>query len=262
MHFSEKIRALQVAPETVAIAWLGQAGFVIKTAAQEIIVVDPYLTDYAYDVLKESFGLAFKRVSAPLCEPSELPFDVMLISHEHADHLDMYAMDAFLKAEKGKIYMTEPCAACLEAGKMDTSRVVRIGKGDRFRVGTVSVEVLDCDHGADAPLAVGFLLDFGFTSVYYAGDTALNPARLRAAIKARPKAALLPINGTFGNMNASEAFALAELLQCQYCVPYHFWTFPGQQGDPVQIIRAFQESKTPCRLSLLTPGEILVVGRE
>ena len=262
MHFSEKIRNLSVEPGTLALCWLGQAGFLMKTDEQKIIVIDPYLTDYTYDVLKDQLGWAFKRITAPVCEPEELPFDVMLISHEHADHLDMYGMQDFVSRDGVQLGMTAPSVEILKAEAMDISKVVEISKGTKLAFGNTSVKVVDCDHGDEAPEAVGFLLDFGFVTLYYAGDTAMSLERLQEAVVAEPEVALLPINGTYGNLNSEEAYRLTGMLKSKYCIPYHFWTFSGQQGDPLQLIRLYEEQSCESQLQLLTPGEIMILEKK
>ena len=47
--FAKKIRELAVRENTLALVWLGQAGFLIKTPGGKIIAIDPYLSDYVYD---------------------------------------------------------------------------------------------------------------------------------------------------------------------------------------------------------------------
>ena len=102
---------------------------------------------------------------------------------------------------------------------------------------------------------VGFILDFGFTSVYYSGDTALNVDRLKGAVERQPDVAILPINGAFGNLDGVEAARLAGALRSQYCVPCHFWTFPLHLGNPQQIIDSLPKYAEDCELCLFQQGE-------
>ena len=81
MRFSEKIKNLKVEPGSVCVVWIGQAGFLLKTAGGKTIVIDPYLTDYVYKLFREEEGLAFKRLSVPLFEPDEIETDYLLIYH-------------------------------------------------------------------------------------------------------------------------------------------------------------------------------------
>ena len=108
---------------------------------------------------------------------------------------------------------------------------------------------------------LGFILDFGFSRLYYAGDTALPLSRLQVPVKLQPEAAILPINGAFGNLNGKEAAEYAGLLKCKICIPCHFWTFPLHHGDPQEIIEHMGESAPDCRLMLLCQGESFLLKK-
>ena len=73
MSFAKRFQELSVERDTLALAWIGQAGFLLKTDKQTIIAIDPYLTDYVYHCLKGQYGDGFKRVCPPLFQPGELP---------------------------------------------------------------------------------------------------------------------------------------------------------------------------------------------
>jgi len=65
----------------VEICWLGQGGFLIATPESRV-VVDPYLSD-----------CVFKKQQLARLHPfpvalDELKPDILLISHDHMDHLD------------------------------------------------------------------------------------------------------------------------------------------------------------------------------
>ena len=71
---------------SLGIWWLGQAGFAFKTPAGKVIYLDPYLSD----AVERLFG--FKRLSPPAIAAEEVRADLVLITHEHADHLDIDAL--------------------------------------------------------------------------------------------------------------------------------------------------------------------------
>lgn len=66
------------------IVWLGHSSFYLQIAGSRILV-DPVLSDYASPV---SFAVkAFPGTT--IYEPDDFPpIDVLLISHDHWDHLD------------------------------------------------------------------------------------------------------------------------------------------------------------------------------
>lgn len=70
--------------------WLGHAAFLISLDGH-FILTDPFLSDYASPVPL----LGPKRFVAPALLVSDLPrFDVMLVSHNHYDHLDVSTVAA------------------------------------------------------------------------------------------------------------------------------------------------------------------------
>jgi L-ascorbate 6-phosphate lactonase len=258
MRFSHKIKTIEVHPGTVCVAWIGQAGFLLKTSEGKIILIDPYLTDYVYKLFEKEEGLAFKRLSASLFEPDEIEADYLLISHEHGDHLDLEALPVLLENGRTQCYANRVCLDAAKEAGVPAERIHCIEKNKTYDLDGFSLKTLDCDHGELSPEALGMLLDFGFTRIYYSGDTAYNPERLKGAVRARPEVALLPINGAFGNLDALEAAKFAADLGSKVCIPHHFWTFPKHLGNPIEALEAFPKYAPACRLELATPGDPLI----
>jgi len=142
---------------------------------------------------------------------------------------------------------------------LDMSRVHVLTKGASADLGDITLTAVDCDHGTLAPGALGFIMDLGFTRIYYAGDTALSPDRLATPLSVRPEVAILPINGAFGNLDGLQAAEYAGMLCAKRVIPCHFWTFPLHHGDPQKLIEALPEKAPGCVLTLLCQGEYAMV---
>ncbi|RUO65779.1 L-ascorbate metabolism protein UlaG, beta-lactamase superfamily [Pseudidiomarina planktonica] len=83
----------QTIPSQPRLTWLGHASFIIELNGKRI-VTDPILTDRASPV---SFS-GPKRLSEPPLTPEQLPqIDVVIISHNHYDHLDEATIKALAK---------------------------------------------------------------------------------------------------------------------------------------------------------------------
>jgi L-ascorbate 6-phosphate lactonase len=262
MDFLKKLATVNPAENEIVLAWLGQAGFLIKTHNEKIILIDPYLTDYVNRILQAENGQAFKRMTAPLFESGDIQADMLLCSHEHQDHLDIDALPGLLKNKTMKCYTNITSIGELKKNGIDTDRFTVLGKDETVETEEFTLTALDCDHGELAPAAQGLMLDFGFIKVYYSGDTGYNKSRLASAITSKPDLALLPINGAFGNLNAEEAAQFAADLEAKLCIPHHFWTFPahaGPLGTPKDALEAFPKFAPGCTLYLATPGAVLIV---
>ncbi len=257
----ENIISTQPKKSTIALFWLGQAGFIIKTASGARIGIDPYLSDYVERSFPE-MGFGFKRLMPPPCPAEDLHLDYLLISHEHADHYDADSIKALIDNGNPMILTTPTVAREMQGAGFDLGRVRVLRPRDREQHSEFNVTVVDCDHGELSSDAIGFVLDFGFLSVYYAGDTALTPNRLEIAIKCKPDIAILPINGAFGNLDGEQAATLVGVLQSKYCIPCHFWMFPLHMGNPQQIIDSLPQHAPHCRLCLFQQGEGMIFPME
>ena len=245
-------------PGSICIIWVGQAGFLIKMPSGKVIAIDPYLSDSVYELFREEYGYGFKRMTAPLFNPGDVIIDYLFVSHEHGDHLDTDAIEGLMAGGRTALYCNAESREIAVGKQVAQEKITVIEKDTIVDLDEFKVIITSADHGELCANALGFVFDFGFTRVYYSGDTAFNLEALGKAIDMKPEVALLPINGAFGNLNASEAARLAFALQACVCIPHHFWTFPlhaGSEGGPMDAIKSFPKEAPECRLVLLTPGE-------
>lgn len=249
-------RVAQAKPEAgeAFIFWLGQAGFLIKTEKGRLTAIDPYFSNCVQRLIPEE-GLGFKRLMPPPCAAGDLALDALLISHEHNDHFDVDAIGEMMAGGRTQVYCPGPVMRQMERLGLDMARVHLLEKGRPLSLPDMTLTPTDCDHGELAPEALGFMLDLGFTRVYYAGDTALTPRRLTYPLSVKPEVAILPINGAFGNLDGVQAAEYAGMLGAKRLIPCHFWTFPLHHGDPQQLIDSLPQKAPGCQLTLLYQGE-------
>jgi len=246
------------------LCWLGQAGFLIKTAKGKLILIDPYLSDYTNRILQNEHGQMFRRMSPPLCDPRQINADLLFISHEHPDHCDIDSLPDLLINQKLLCYANSASITEVYNNNIPTDKFHEIKKSGIVNFEEFKFTAVDCDHGTQSPEAMGFIFDFDFVSVYYSGDTSYNKKRLDSVIARGVDIALLPINGAFGNLSALDAARLAGDLGAKLCIPHHFWTFPGHEGasgSPRNAIEFFPQYAPDCLLRLSTPGELIRIGR-
>lgn len=152
---------------------------------------------------------------------AELPkADLVLVTHEHGDHLDAKAIDA-LKKEKTEIVQTKICAE-----KYTGTAVLRNGESGTFaglKVEAVPAYNIKHEREAGKPFhpkgnGNGYVIHFADRSVYVAGDTENIPEM--AALK-NIDIAFLPMNLPY-TMTPEMVANAAKLFNPKILYPYHF----------------------------------------
>ena len=171
--FAVSVLTQAVSPEKLGVFFLGQAGFLLKTASGKLIAIDPYLSNCC----QRYFG--FKRLMPRILEPNDLQLDLLLISHSHYDHFDPDSVPALLSSGKTKLVAAKDVEAeCQRLGlNADTTY---LACADSFRDAGITVTGVPCDHGELAPDALGLLVEVAGKKIYYMGDTAYRPDYLDA----------------------------------------------------------------------------------
>jgi L-ascorbate metabolism protein UlaG (beta-lactamase superfamily) len=246
--------------------WLGQAGFRIE-ADGVVVVVDPWLSPHD------------DRLIPPA--PVELAaddVDVLLVTHEHFDHLDLQFLPTFLeRSPDARVVVPEPVAALVD-GLVPETRLVLVQPHDVLEIAGVELHVTPAYHGllpedaygdgsaiGGAPRFVGYVLGSS-RRIYHAGDTIVTDDLRDALVELEVAVALLPINGRdaereargiVGNMNAAEAVELAVWVDASVLVPYHWDGFAGNTVPPGSAVDAADG-----RLHVLVPARFRPVELE
>lgn len=152
---------------------------------------------------------------------SSLPkADLILVTHEHGDHLDAAAID-LIRQDDTRIVLTETCAERLEAG-------IVMRNGDSRTVAEVGIEAVPAynivnfresgDPYHPKGTGNGYVLTFGDTRVYVAGDTENTPEMksLRDI-----DVAFLPMNLPY-TMSPEMVADAAEAFRPRILYPYHY----------------------------------------
>lgn len=252
--FADRLAAVVPEPGEVALFWLGQNGFVIKNSIGETLAVDPYLSD-----LSERLD-GNRRLTNAVVTAEDLAVDVVAATHVHTDHLDLDSMPELLRPGTTLVCCLQSAQACADAGlPMDQVHAVKVG--DVETVGSFRVEAVFADHGDFAPAAVGYVVTTEGVLLYFAGDGAYQPERMRGATDQDLDVLVCPINGEYGNMNARDVAMLAVQAAPRLVVPSHFWTFARHRGDPYDFELAMDREAPGVPYRTMRHGEGLLYSR-
>ena len=199
-------------------------------------------------------GVGFKRLTPSVALPEDIEVDAMLITHHHEDHLDQEALPIIAALTKTRFVAPPQSLKTLVGLGVDAARILVAMPGQPLNLDFCMVHPVFADHGEMAPDAVGFVVDFGVARIYFTGDTAYRPDRMREAMALAPSVVVPVINGAYGNMGSRDAALLVRDLGAAVAIPCHFWTFIEHGGDPAAFARECGELSPSTRVVWITQG--------
>lgn len=214
-------------PAEAALWWLGQAGYIIKSAGK-IVVIDPYLSDSA------NGGVAgFSRNFPVPLPPETLNADIYIVTHNHLDHLDPVTIKAYPAKTDTWFVAPRLAAKALSEAGVPRERIQVVNAGEKIEVNSVIIEgIFALPTGKDVIDTTGYLIEFSNgRTVYHTSDTQFHPLVLEAA-PSKPDIMLVPINGKWKNTNAEEAALFAKAVQPVYVMPNHYDLMPLNAENP------------------------------
>lgn len=229
----EDIATAQVAAGSVRLWWLCGAGFAFKNCKGRVVYVDPYLSD----IMERQHG--HKRVVPKPIAPEDARVNLVVMSHEHVDHLDPETIPVIAQNNPAcRFAGPAGCSNGLTKAGVPESRRVLLEPDRKYELDEVTLHTAHADHGKSAPSALGFVLEFDGVRLLYSGDTSLEGAVFDALYALKPDVLLPCINGRWGNMDHLAAAEMTRRCRPRMVIPHHYWLFADQGGDP----QAFAET--------------------
>jgi N-acyl-phosphatidylethanolamine-hydrolysing phospholipase D len=226
-----------------SLTWLGHASFLIRLDGRTILT-DPFLSTHASPL--PPFGP--ERFAPPGLTPTQLPpIDILLLSHNHYDHLDLPTIGALPAKERIQVLVP------LRLGHHFTSRgftnVRELDWHDQVVVGGLEVIALPAIHFSkrtpfdrNATLWAGYAVQSSRRRLHFAGDTGYGPIFPELGRNARPfDLTLLPI-GAYEprllmravHVNPEEAVQIARDLNARRIVAMHWGTIQLTDEPPFE----------------------------
>jgi N-acyl-phosphatidylethanolamine-hydrolysing phospholipase D len=248
----EKLRANRTRP---SLTWIGHSTFLIQAGGLNMLT-DPHFGERASPV---SFA-GPKRGMPPGMTLADLPpIDIVVISHNHYDHLDAGTVKALASrpgGERTRFYAPLGLKSWLEsrgaqAVEMNWFESAQAGSHAGVRIHAVPVRHWSKRtlFNTNRTLWGGFVIEAGGLRFYFAGDTGYGPDfRDAAAHYGAPDVAMLPI-GAYApqwfmgamHMNPEEAVQAHLDLGSKLSVGMHWGTFAltdEPMDEPPQRLKA------------------------
>ena len=234
-----------------SLTWLGHASFLIRLDGRTILT-DPFLTDHASPVAP----LGPTRFAPPALRPGELPpIDVILLSHNHYDHLDLATIGAL--PGKERIQVVVPLRLASYFRERGYANVQELDWHDQTVVQGIHVTALPAIHFSkrtlfdrNQTLWTGYAIQSRRRRIHFAGDTAYGPvfADMAAGLD-RFDLALLPI-GAYeprplmrgSHATPEEAVQIAREMRAERIVGMHWGAITLTDEPPFEPPERFRDS--------------------
>lgn len=277
---NEEIDAEEVEKGTVAMWWLGCTGIWIKTEGNANIAIDlwfgngkrtkkkPYMDEY-----HQMRNMTGGRLMQPNLRAMPIvydPFavttvDAVLSTHYHNDHIDPFFAAAVLKNCKDDVPFIGPLESVnkwLSYG-VPKERCKIVKPGDVVKVKDVEIVVLDsfdrtCIVTAEKPLAgicptdmddkaVNYLIKTPGGNIYHSGDSHYSVYYAKHGKDHKIDVAF----GSYGEnpagnqdkMTSVDILRMAEALQTEVVIPFHYDVWTNFKADPAEIMMLYNFKK-------------------
>jgi len=222
----------KIDPGEIAVRWLGQAGYLVKSR-DKIICIDPYLSDSARKLSKD-----LTRMTPPPILSEELKCDLFLTTHNHLDHLDPDTIQRL--KDKDKIIFIGPrtCRKTFLELKIKEENIIQIDIGEEKEICGIKIKGTFCIPNEESVLdSEGFIINLeDDIRLYFTGDTAYTDF-LQYIAPYRIDIMFVCINGKYGNMNIVQAIKLANFIKPNVVIPSHYGMFAINDADPCEFKR-------------------------
>ncbi len=181
------------------ITFIGHASLIF-TFGEQVVHVDPVTREADYTNLPKA--------------------DLVLVTHEHSDHLDPKALKT-LRTDETEVVMTEACAKKVKGGIVMKNGDTKVVKG--FRIEAVPAYNIVHERRPGTPfhpkgVGNGYVMTFGDKRIYIAGDTENTPEM--KSLK-DIDIAFLPMNLPY-TMTPEMVADAAKAFKPKILYPYHF----------------------------------------
>lgn len=232
-------------PEAFSVTWIGHSTFLIQIGGLNILT-DPHFSDRASPL---HWAGPMRMTPVPM-DTADLPkIDLVLISHDHYDHLDKNSVTWLYARQKEAPPLF---LAGLETQKWFESVGISSSKDMEWwtttALGEHKITFLPAQHWSkrsmfsqNTRLWGSFMLEYGDKKVYFGGDTGMDSTLFQKIHEqfGPIDLAFLPI-GAYEprwfmkdqHINPAEAVAIHHILQSRWSVGMHWGTFQLTDEEP------------------------------
>lgn len=238
--------------------WLGQSGYLLCWQGRRV-VLDPYLSESLTEKYKET-KTPHVRMTRRVIDPARLrAINVVTSSHSHTDHLDAATLRALVKGNSELRFIAPRSSLRLAEERLGRAVDFPMDAGEVVDIDGIQVHAVPAAHdrldkdGQGCSMYLGYILKLGSFTLYHSGDTIVYGGMAEQLRPFKIDLAILPINGSLGNMNGVDAARLAKEMGAKLVIPCHYEMFEFNTASPAEFVAECDKIGQPYRL--LRTGE-------
>ena len=255
-----RVRSATVEPGTIALWHLGGAGYAVRTA-EALLIVDPFLGPSAPP--------EWVRGVAPPFAPEEIagfgPIDALLITHEHRDHADPVALQAFMNRTDTPVYGPDSAIEEARGVGYPDQRLHPMRHGASVRFGDLDVTAVAVNDPT-ARGCNGYVLHAGDATLILAADSHYFDGFARLGEQYRPDAIALTVGlnppGDTIYMSESDAARIARDTGVRLLIHQHHDLWQRLALDPERVAAVTAWYAPDARVIGTVVGERITVRAE
>ena len=223
----ERMADFKVNKPEFVINWIGQAGFVIKTAEDAVVCIDPYYSNSVerYD------GRPSRRMWYNKFRIANFRPDLVLCSHDHFDHTDPETLPLIHAFSDAVFAGPSSSVEHMRRMRIDEGRLQEIKMGETYRFKDITYTPVFSDHTPDS---MGFVFEIEGIKVYFTGDTSLDEVLYE---QTGVDVLIACVNGKYGNLTIEQAGALYKRLGANLLIPMHYGLITDNTVDISRFVQ-------------------------
>jgi L-ascorbate metabolism protein UlaG (beta-lactamase superfamily) len=187
----------------------------------------------------------------PYSLAKKISADIVLISHNHFDHLS----NNDLKKVTNEKTIIVAAKECLGQIKAKNKEIIGMSPNQEKTIGDIKIRTVPAynidkiNPDTKKPFhpqednKVGFIVTINNTTFYHTGDS----DNISEMNNLKPDVLFVPVSGTYV-MTASEAALAVEKIKPKLAIPMHYGTIVGSESDA----KTFKKLVTSCEVQILT----------